>query len=410
MLEKNKIGCMQEKRQRLIVPDLARGTALLGIAMANAVQSWVVNDWSIGPSSTVGGVRPGSTLDIFSAVFTAMVVRVRGLPMFCMLLGFGIGLIVASLHRKGYTVKESRRVLIRRYGLLAVFGLAHGFLLFNQDIMLVYGLMGIALAWCFTLSTRTLRRIAYWFFGGYAVFAGSGALGAYCGYFSPLPSSRPMTRELVTFGDFFARNVRGEIAALGQIPLMFVGLTGVFLIGYIWAREGVLASVSAHRRTLVAWVVIAGVIIVFIGLPWGLAAAGVVPTELEPVFFMLNQAFGFLTGPGILAVLALLTENLNNRVPRWAYAFVALGKRSMSGYIAQSVFFIILVTPAGFGLGGDASVSGKLGIGLLVFVLTLLLTALLEAWGKPGPFEWAHRRLAYGPTGRIEPKSAGTPA
>ena len=52
---------MQEKRQRLIVPDLARGTALLGIAMANAVQSWVVNEWSLGPSSTVGGVRPDNT-------------------------------------------------------------------------------------------------------------------------------------------------------------------------------------------------------------------------------------------------------------------------------------------------------------------------------------------------------------
>ena len=94
---------MQEKRQRLIVPDLARGTALLGIAMANAVQSWVVNDWSIGPSSTVGGVRPGSTLDIFSAVFTGMFVRVRGLPMFCMLLGFGIGLIAASLKCPGFS-------------------------------------------------------------------------------------------------------------------------------------------------------------------------------------------------------------------------------------------------------------------------------------------------------------------
>ncbi|WP_295806764.1 DUF418 domain-containing protein [uncultured Corynebacterium sp.] len=401
---------MQEKRQRLIVPDLARGTALLGIAMANAVQSWIVNEWSVGPSSSVGGVRPDSTFDVVAAVFTGMFVRVRGLPMFCMLAGFGIGLITASLHRKGYTVKESRCVLIRRYGLLAVFGLAHGFLLFNQDIMLVYGLMALAMAWCLTLSTRTLRRIAYWFFGGYAVFAGSGAVAAYFGYLNLLPSSRPMTRELVTFGDFFARNVRGEVAALGQIPLMFFGLTGVFLIGYIWAREGVLASVSAHRRTLVTWVVIAGVIIVFIGLPWGLAAAGVVPTELEPVFFMLNQAFGFLTGPGILAVLALLTEKLNNRVPGWAYAFVALGKRSMSGYIAQSILFIVLVTPAGLGLGADASVSGKLGIGLLVFVLTLLLAALLEAWGKPGPFEWAHRRLAYGPTGRIEPKSAPAPA
>ena len=347
---------MQEKRQRLIVPDLARGTALLGIAMANAVQSWIVNEWSVGPSSSVGGVRPDSTFDVVAAVFTGMFVRVRGLPMFCMLAGFGIGLITASLHRKGYTVKESRCVLIRRYGLLAVFGLAHGFLLFNQDIMLVYGLMALAMAWCLTLSTRTLRRIAYWFFGGYAVFAGSGAVAAYFGYLNLLPSSRPMTRELVTFGDFFARNVRGEVAALGQIPLMFFGLTGVFLIGYIWAREGVLASVSAHRRTLVTWVVIAGVIIVFIGLPWGLAAAGVVPTELEPVFFMLNQAFGFLTGPGILAVLALLTEKLNNRVPGWAYAFVALGKRSMSGYIAQSILFIVLVTPAGLGLGADASV------------------------------------------------------
>ena len=36
----------QQQRARLIVPDLARGTALLGIAMANAAQAWVINDWS----------------------------------------------------------------------------------------------------------------------------------------------------------------------------------------------------------------------------------------------------------------------------------------------------------------------------------------------------------------------------
>ena len=167
---------MQEKRQRLIVPDLARGTALLGIAIANTVQSWIVNEWSVGPSSTVGGVRPDSAVDVMSAVFVAMFVRVRGLPMFCMLLGFGVGLIVASLQRKGYTPKESRRVLIRRYGLLAVFGLAHGFLLFDGDIMFLYGLMGVALALVFMFSTRVLRRISYWFFGGFAAFTTSGAI------------------------------------------------------------------------------------------------------------------------------------------------------------------------------------------------------------------------------------------
>ena len=285
-----------------------------------------------------------------------------------------------------------------------MFGLAHGFLLFDGDIMFLYGLMGVALALVFMFSTRVLRRISYWFFGGFAAFTTSGAIATYFGYFNPMPTSRPMTGDLVSFGDFFARNMRGEVAALGQLPMAFLGLVGVILIGYIWAREGVLASVSAHRRILITWVVIAGVVIVFIGLPWGLSAAGVLPSKLEPVFFMLNQAFGFLTGPGILATLALLTEKLNSRVPMWASAFVALGKRSMSGYIAQSVFFIILVTPAGFGLGAHASVTGKIAIGLLVFVLTLIVAAVLEAWGKPGPFEWVHRRLAYGPTKRIEPK------
>ena len=72
---------MQDSRpqqQRLIVPDLARGTALLGIAMANAAQAWVLNDWSEDQSRvgwTVGGVRPGSVADQISAVVAAMFVH-----------------------------------------------------------------------------------------------------------------------------------------------------------------------------------------------------------------------------------------------------------------------------------------------------------------------------------------------
>ena len=42
-------------------------------------------------------------------------------------------------------------------------------------------------------------------------------------------------------------------------------------------------------------------------------------------------------------------------------------------------------------------------MGLCIWLATLALAALLERAGKPGPFEQAHRRLAYGPTERIEP-------
>ena len=131
-----------QQRPRLIVPDLARGTALLGIAMANAAQGWVINDWSEDQSRvgwSVGGVRPDSLIDQIGAVFAAMFIHVRGLPMFSTLLGFGFGLVAASLYRKHYPAKQARRVLYRRYGALALFGVAHMFLLFYGDIMLTYG-------------------------------------------------------------------------------------------------------------------------------------------------------------------------------------------------------------------------------------------------------------------------------
>ena len=81
--------------------------------MANAVQAWLLNgyDEAGGPGSTLGGVREGNVADQVAAVFSALFVHVRGLPMFSTLLGFGIGLIAASLYRKGYPAKNARCLL-----------------------------------------------------------------------------------------------------------------------------------------------------------------------------------------------------------------------------------------------------------------------------------------------------------
>ena len=131
--------------------------------MANAVQAWLVNayDQVEAPGSTLGGVRAGSTADHIAALFSAIFVHVRGLPMFSTLLGFGIGLIVASMHRKGYPVRPTRRTLARRYGILALFGLIHMFGLFYGDIMFIYGAIGVVMAFLITLSSTWLRVIAY---------------------------------------------------------------------------------------------------------------------------------------------------------------------------------------------------------------------------------------------------------
>lgn len=399
---------MQEQ-QRLIVPDLARGTALLGIAMANAAQAWMINDFSAesSPGWSVGGVREGSVVDAVCAVFAAMFVHVRGLPMFSTLLGFGFGLVAASLARKGYTAAESRKVLFRRYLLLALFGLAHLFLVFYGDIMFTYGLIGIAMAVLFKLSSKTLRIIAYTLLGLWTAFT---AFAATVSFFVPEDmevgfNAGTNTAEFATVGDWFTANFAEASSSIAASPFAVLQLGALSLIGFVWARERVLIDVTAHRRTLITWSAIAGVIIVLLGVPWGLCAAGLMPAQWESGFFLLNQSLGYWTGPGILAALALATDHLHNEVPGWARAFVALGKRSMSGYLAQSFIFIALVMPFALGIGQDATVSGKLFAGLVVWLITLALAALLDAAGKQGPFEHAHRRLSYGKTGRIEPKN-----
>lgn len=397
----------RQQQQRLIVPDLARGTALLGIAMANVAQAWVINDWSEDQSRvgwSVGGVRPDSVIDQVSAVFAAMFIHVRGLPMFSTLLGFGFGLVAASLYRKHYPAKQARRVLFRRYGILALFGLAHMFLLFYGDIMLTYGLVGILLAAMLTLSSKTLRIIAYSIL---VVFTAMGVMGAYASmYFDAgagMIESAP-TATLDSLGAYFSSNAQMALGLVAMQPFAALQLGALSIIGFVWARERVLIDVASHRRTLITWTVIAGLIVLCVGLPWGLSAAGVLPAQWEMPLFVLNQAVGYLTGPGILAALALATDSLHNQVPGWARAFVALGKRSMSGYLAQSFLFILLCTPAFLGVGLDTSVTGKLLIGFGVWLITLALAVVLDRAGKQGPFEWAHRHLSYGKTGRIEPK------
>nr|VDG62625.1 Predicted membrane protein [Streptococcus thermophilus] len=392
-----------QKPPRLVVPDLARGLALLGIGMANITTSWLITDvpGAIGP--TVGGVDPNSVMDKIAAVFSTLFVHVRGLPMFSTLLGFGVGLLCLSLERKNYPAGKAKRVLARRYFFLALFGVLHMFLLYHGDIMFTYGLAGMIMALLITVRTKILRIIAYVLFLPSFVFAIFSCIVAANGV--ELIAPLAPTSSIQSVGDFYAWNMgKGSMGALIAFPgaiAASIQLLCVMLIGFIWAREGVLADVASHRRTLITWACITVAVMLFLGLPWGLGAIGVFSQEVEFMFYGLNMGFGLLTGPGILAIIALLVDGY--RPPAALSPFIALGKRSMSGYLAQSILIIVAIMPFTLGLGQNSTVAGKLLIVTGVWLITVILAMILEATNTPGPFEWVHRRLAYGRTGKLEP-------
>ncbi|WKE51861.1 DUF418 domain-containing protein [Corynebacterium tuberculostearicum] len=384
----------------MIVPDVARGMALLGIAMANMTTAWIIT--TDRPGSYFGGIIDGSAWDKAAVVFGAFFVHNRGLPMFSTLLGFGVGLIAMSLWRRGFPVRAARWVIAKRYAFLALMGAVHLVLLFWGDIMFFYGVAGIIIAFLLRKRDSTLLRVAYILFalcalGGVVAFI-SGAVD---------PSGVVATEGIGTI-ESYPDLLLSQLITLGSqavaTPIIVLMYLPVMLVGFVWARQSVLADVPSHRPTLLRWVAIAVAITVVIGSLWSLSTLGVIGQRWANAANNANAFIGVFTGPGILAGLALLLQPVQERLsagaplPAVLWPFAALGKRSMSGYVGQSIFFFFLVHPFTLNFGHDLGAFGQAALAFAVWLTTLIGACVLEVFDLRGPFEAVHRRLSYGPT------------
>lgn len=424
---------------RLIVPDFARGMALWGIAAANATTAWFHNTEAT-TAAMFGGISDSHPmLDKIVAVFTAMFAHNRGLPMFSTLLGVGVGFIAMSLWRKQFPVGAARKTLVRRYAFLLLFGAVHTVFLFYGDIMTTYGICGILLALLLTMKDKHIKLIAYIMLGlslvvsvlaaaliGFAAGENPAFAEEMSGSMNPAAAldTLPGGANLDSYPGLLATQAMVLVFTLLGMPFTTFVYFPVMLIGFVWAREGRFAKVAEYRKSFWAWTVAGAVFVFGIGLPWGLASIGVLPSQWEAVFTILNFGAGVITGPAILACCALLLDGAQQRInratatsttpaqayvaatPLWLRIPAALGKRSMSGYLFQSLVFFVLVYPFTLNFGHNTGAAVQFGLATTIWLISLALAWALEVSNKPGPFEWLHRRISYGKTGRPQLKQA----
>jgi len=76
----------------------------------------------------------------------------------------------------------------------------------------------------------------------------------------------------------------------------------------------------------------------------------------------------------------------------------ALGQRSLSGYLCQSVAWLMTLAPFTLALGArfHSPMLTGIAIALLVWLLTVVAAPFLSRRGQPGPAEAVLRRLTYG--------------
>ncbi|WP_245533763.1 DUF418 domain-containing protein [Corynebacterium lubricantis] len=391
----------------ILAPDAARGLALLGIAAANMPTAWAGYENATGDLS-LGGFRPGATvfqhfLDQLAMVFSGMFVHVRGLPMFATLLGFGVGLISVSLHRRNFPRSKARNILLRRYGILALFGLVHCVFIFYGDILLLYGLLAMIIIAMMGLSNRTLKWITAVLF---AIGVIIGAMSfVYTVYFPEDTMASQVIINPDTYVDYMGMGALYAAGYVASVLYASFNLLPVMLVGFIFARSRVLHEPRKYLKTLGTWIAVGAVIVLFVGLPWGLSSAGFIDPEWAPIFYSLNSFLGYFTGPAILALASVLfipaqeKFEQTQKVPWWLAAPVALGKRSMTGYLLQSIILFVLMLPFTLNLFVDAGAFVLQVVAFVVWIVLLALAYALEKLDQPGPFEWVHRRLSYGKDG-----------
>ena len=71
----------------------------------------------------------------------------------------------------------------------------------------------------------------------------------------------------------------------------------------------------------------------------------------------------------------------------------------MTGYLLQSILFVLLTSKFTFGLGRGQGAWEATLIAIFIWAITLVIAYALEKANLRGPFEVVHRRLSYGRTG-----------
>lgn len=381
--------------QRALAPDLARGMMLLLIVLAHV--PWFLYTSDVG--SAMLHPDGGSLLDRIAQSFTLTVVDARVHTMFGFLFAYGIGQMYARQIARGTPERDVRRLLRTRHLWLIVFGVVHAVLLWQGDILGIYGLLGLIMVPLF--FGRSDRTLLVWI----VVFLSVGALFTALSTIGTL--LMPGLDASVGTAQHAATGAETWWAALGpRLSTWATGLAGgvftlalptAFLLGLLAARRRMLDEPARHLP-LLRWTAAVG-----IGLGWStglllaLAHVGVVPLSaaaLGSVHFFA----GIFTGPGYAAVFGLIAHRISTRgssLPAFARGIRALGRRSLSGYLTQSLFLAPVLGAWGLGLGAHLTSITALLYGVAVWVLTVVAASLLERAGRRGPAEVLLRTLTY---------------
>ena len=377
----------RDRRDPMI--DSIRAIALLGVVVMN-IGAMVMR--FVG-GEVMAGAGPA---DLAAMLLDLALFQGKARSAFAFLFGVGFGILFLRSRRQ---CGSFAAFYLRRMLALILFGMINQAFFFWGDILVLYGLLGMAMLPLHNISDRLLLRC------GLALVIvpplAAGLVEALTG--QPLPGPIPSPDSAQLFATLMAGSYAEVVAAnLPQTLLRYAsdpvhmgvyatGVFGLFMIGAWTVRRGIPFDVTSHRRLLrcVAW----------IGFPIGLVVSAVHATRLAGIpaeglaGAIVTAAYVGLPVMGLGAIAALALGFARGARPLQRL-LAPIGRMSLTNYLASGLIGGLVFYGYGLGLVRDFS-----GVGINLFALGLFaaLTLFSHAWlafFRIGPAEWLSRCLS----------------
>jgi len=405
--------------ERIVVVDVIRGVALLGILLVNIF-------FFASPQVYLymAGVDPWpDPVDRVTVQLVTCFVLYKFLAIFSFLFGLGFTLQMMRVEARGvrFSTLYARRLLI-----LLLMGVAHAVLLSYGDILVPFALCGFLLLLFRRRSDKTIRRFIVILLLIPVAFNALGAVSFELAKLDPeiyeeIEATYAKWREdamrmveettRVFRGADFLQMVSVRIAWMGYYYLgsVFWGpyLLAMFLVGFYIGRLGVFQNLPRYLPIMrgLAWRILPFALLgnfvlsVVFGFaprfqPLNMLAWAVVAVSAPP-----SLSFCYVTA---ITALHARSESWRRRMAPLA----AAGRMALTNYIAQSIVCVMIFHGCGLGLYGKLGAVPLMALAFIIFALQVLFSKFWLDKFRFGPLEWVWRSLTYGALQHMRVRSA----
>lgn len=396
-----------KKSDRIEYMDMLRGIAVLGILIANL--RW----FSLYEPGEAGRfVFP--EIDRWIWMLQKVFIEGKFYSIFSFLFGWGIAL---QLERSQRSERDTARFIRRRLSFMLLLGGIHLFLIWEGDIVFLYGIVGFVLVALRRFSNRTLAitggllllspivlyglkmQFAWFNLPSELMTRAGEKIYQFNGWVDQDTSRTAVLRESKSLGPLIG-------ITLGDAPYRFAYLffvsripkvLGAMLLGLAVGRSGLYAKLQQHKKKLF-WASLLGAVILLPTNYWLVTLEENSPAyyNLQAEGLLFTAAYAVIIFPtAVVYMIGLALAFEKQSIRKLLNVVQPVGRTAFSNYVLQSLVGIVTFYGIGFGLMGQFGPLAWMLFGWLLFAAQIILSNLWLRRFRFGPIEWAWRSLSY---------------